>query len=120
VFNETNFVEFFDKGLIGRWRSLDKPVGVIDGEFVWNKLLGVFHIIPPRKHRHTSYSPSVVSLASGNVTILRPSLSNYQAVVEIFKTLFDLVDSSVEGAREMASALLVAYFKHKSKVFEHL
>jgi hypothetical protein len=120
VFNETNIVELFDKGLIGGWRSLDKPVEIIDGEFVWNRPLGVSLIISSGNTVIPAILPAVVSLASGNVTILRPSFSNYQAVVEIFKTLFDLVDSSVEGAREMASALLVAYFKHESKVFEHL
>ena len=120
VFNETNIIGLFDKGLVGGWRSPDKPVEIIDGEFVWNRPLGVSLIISSGNTVTPAILPAVVSLASGNATILRPSFSDYQAIVEIFKTLFDLVDSSVEGAREMASALLVAYLKHESKVFIHL
>jgi hypothetical protein len=120
VFNETNIIGLFDKGLVGGWRSPDKPVEIIDGEFVWNRPLGVSLIISSGNTVTLAMLPAVVSLASGDVAILRPSFSDYQAVVKIFKTLFDLVDSSVESAREVAPALLVAYLKHESKVFIHL
>jgi len=120
VLNEANIVELFDKGLIGGWLSLDQPVEISNGEFVWNKPLGASLIISSGNTVIPAVLPTVVSLASGNVTILRPSLSNYPGVAEIFTTLFELAEDSVEGSQEIASALLVSYFKHDSKVFEHL
>lgn len=120
VFNEANIIELFDKGLIGGWRSLDEPVEIGEGELVWNKPLVSSLIVSSGNTVIPAVLPVAVSLASGNVTILRPSFSNYPGVAEIFSTLFDMVETSFEGSKEVASALLVAYFKHDSSVLEHL
>lgn len=56
--------------------------------------------------------PTVVSLVTGNLTVLKPSISNYRGVTEVFRLLAEVPDS--RAARAMRSALVVSYFGHDS------
>lgn len=63
--------------------------------------------------------PSTISLATGNLTIIKPSLSNYLGVVEVFSTLWEIALNS-EAARTMRDALVISYFTHDSSSLKYL
>jgi hypothetical protein len=57
--------------------------------------------------------PTVISLATGNFTVLKPSISNFQAVTEVFAGLREMAARS-PAAHLMARSLCVSYFGHDS------
>lgn len=56
--------------------------------------------------------PTVVSLITGNLTILKPSIANYHGVTEVFKLLSEVPES--RASRAMRAALVISYFGHDS------
>lgn len=56
--------------------------------------------------------PTVMSLVTGNLTILKPSIANYHGVTEVFKLLSEVTDGPASKA--MRDALVVSYFGHDS------
>ncbi|MEM0506989.1 MAG: aldehyde dehydrogenase family protein [Thermosphaera sp.] len=120
VFNENNLMRLLDTGLIGGWRSLDQPVEVDDGEFLWNRPVGSSLIISSGNTVIPAALPLVASLATGNVTILRPSSANYSVIAELYKAFSKVHEDKVDGAEEMMSALLISYFAHDSKALDYI
>lgn len=120
VLSRNNLIKLFDNGLVGGYKTLDLPVELNDGEMVLNRPLSPNLIIATGNSVVPSILPAVISLASGGVTILKPSIVNYSVVVDVFTPLKDLAESMVEGASEIARSLLVTYFLHDSKVLDNL
>ncbi|MEM1557945.1 MAG: aldehyde dehydrogenase family protein [Thermoproteota archaeon] len=63
--------------------------------------------------------PSIISLATGNLTIIKPSLSNYLGVVEVYRILFEMATCLTE-AKLMMDALIISYFTHDSVSLRYL
>ncbi|MBO3797547.1 MAG: aldehyde dehydrogenase family protein [Thermoproteota archaeon] len=63
--------------------------------------------------------PSTISLAAGNLTIVKPSLSNYLGVVEAYKALSEIASNS-EEAEAMMDGLVISYFTHESDSLKYL
>jgi len=57
--------------------------------------------------------PTVLSITTGNFTILKPSISNYFGVVEVCR-LFKEASIESETAKLMMDALTISYFTHDS------
>jgi hypothetical protein len=56
--------------------------------------------------------PTVVSLITGNMTILKPSIANYHGVTEVFKLLSEVPES--RASKAIRAALVISYFGHDS------
>lgn len=63
--------------------------------------------------------PTTFSLATGNFTLLRPSLANYCAVVKVYKLLNEL-SGTLEAAKPFSEALAISYFAHESPTLKHI
>ncbi|MEM2941495.1 MAG: aldehyde dehydrogenase family protein [Thermoproteota archaeon] len=63
--------------------------------------------------------PSTISLATGNLTVIKPSLSNYLGVVEVYRALSE-VAARLEEAKLMMDALIISYFTHDSNSLKYL
>ncbi|MEM3404420.1 MAG: aldehyde dehydrogenase family protein [Nitrososphaeria archaeon] len=63
--------------------------------------------------------PTVLSMATGNFTILKPSISNYLGIVEVCK-LFKEASNESETARLMTNALAISYFTHDSNSLKYI
>lgn len=119
VLNYDNLHRLFEKGLLGGWRSLDEPVEVDEGEYVLNVPLTPCFIISTGNTVIPSILPTAVSIASGCVTILKPSIVNYDVVVKVFSPLKELANTQ-EHALSLAKALLITYFQHNSPGLDYL
>lgn len=119
VLKESNVESLIDSGLVGGWRSLEEFVEVAPGEFVANLPAGPALIIASGNSIVPPLIPAVTALVTSNVTILRPSLTNYRVVREVFKPLEDLA-RDIEDARILGEALTITYLSHNSKVLEYL
>ncbi len=119
VFKKENIEALMNAGLQGGWRSLDDFVEVELGEYVSNFPAGPVLIIASGNSVIPPLIAAVTSLATGNLTILRPSLTNYKVVREVFKPLEDLAEAGGDGS-VVGRALLVTYLAHDSEVLEYL
>lgn len=116
VFKKENLESLINSGLREGVRSLDDFVEVAPGEYVSNLPAGPVFIIASGNSVIPPLIPTVTSLVTNNLTILRPSLTNYLVVREIFRSLEDLGDEALV----LGDALLVTYLSHDSKVLEYL
>ncbi len=115
VLNPRNIVKALDTTLVGGSRSLERPVEVAKGEYVRNLPAGPVLVVGSGNSIVPPLIPVVFSLVIGNFTILRPSLSNFRAVREVFSPLHSLpLDDSLKRA------LLVSYYAHESKNLREL
>jgi hypothetical protein len=92
---------------------LERFVEINDGESFRIVPAGPVLIISSGNSLLPSFIPSAISLAAGNLTILKPSLSNYLGIVEAYGILSELASAS-EEARMMMDALIISYFTHDS------
>lgn len=116
VFKKENIESLINSGLKGGVKSLDDFVEVVPGEYVSNLPAGPVFIIASGNSVIPPLIPTVTSLVTNNLTILRPSLTNYLVVREIFRSFEDLGDEALV----LGDALLVTYLSHDSKVLEYL
>jgi hypothetical protein len=98
-------------------RALDSFVDMGDGEFIRQVPAGPVLIISSGNSIIPPLIPTVVSLMTGNLTLLKPSLANYEAIVEVL-SLLDQVDT--EAGRAMAKSLIISYFSHDSPSLDYL
>jgi hypothetical protein len=63
--------------------------------------------------------PSAISLATGNLTVIKPSFSNHLGVIEVYRALFEIA-AHIEGAKLMMDALVISYFTHDSASLKYL
>lgn len=61
--------------------------------------------------------PTTISIVTGNFTMPRPSLTNYPAVVEVYKLLGELA-ASMDSAEMLSEALAISHFAHNSPVLK--
>ncbi|MEM2661071.1 MAG: aldehyde dehydrogenase family protein [Nitrososphaeria archaeon] len=108
-------LEFSFKNIEG----LHKFIEVDDGEFYRYFPSGPIFIISSGNSIIPPLIPTTLSLVTGNMTILKPSLTNYVGVVKVLEILKDVAKNS-KVAERMINALLVSYFTHDSPALKYL
>jgi hypothetical protein len=63
--------------------------------------------------------PSALSLAMGNLTLLKPSATNYDALIKVFEPLTAMATTEPAAAL-MSEAIAITYFHHDSPRLRHL
>lgn len=116
VFKKENIETLINSGLKGGVKSLDSFVEVVSGEYISNMPAGPVFIIASGNSVIPPLIPAVTSLVTNNLTILRPSLTNYMVIREIFRSLEDLGDEALV----LGNALLITYLSHDSRVLGYL
>lgn len=120
IFDPSSIKLMFEKGLIGGYKSIDRPYPIGDGEYIWNKPFGSIFIISPGNSIIPALLPTSISLVSGNFTILRPSITNYRIITCIISLLRRIVEMGFEEALNFSRALIVTYMGHSSDLMEYL
>lgn len=106
-----------DGSLVGGAEALESYVGLREGEGIRHLPAGPTFIISSGNSVIPTLIPTIVSLVSGNFTLLKPSISNYRAVVEVFSGLEGLMSKS-PAAHLMARSLAISYLGHDSPTLE--
>lgn len=112
VLGAANIRKNLDASVQGGADALFKFVEVDETEMFRHVPIGPVLIISSGNSIVPTLIPTVVSLVTGNLTILKPSIANYRGVCEVFRLLADVPDS--RAARAMRSALVISYFGHDS------
>ncbi|MDI9644637.1 MAG: aldehyde dehydrogenase family protein [Candidatus Verstraetearchaeota archaeon] len=96
---------------------LERFKSIGDGEYCWHRPAGPVFIISSGNSLIPPLIPTVLALATGNMTILRPSIANFIGV----KTVWSILEE-VEGdvAEIMRDALILSYLTHDSPSLEYL
>ncbi|MEM2089465.1 MAG: aldehyde dehydrogenase family protein [Thermoproteota archaeon] len=99
--------------------AFERFVEVEDGESFRILPAGPVFIISSGNSLIPPFIPSTISLATGNITVIKPSLSNYLGVVEVYRALSKIA-AHLEEAKLMMDALIVSYFTHDSVSLKYL
>lgn len=102
---------------LGDPEGLARFVEVAEGEWVRHMPAGPVFIISSGNSLIPPLIPTALSLVSGNFTILRPSLSNYRGVFEVFKPILHL---GTAASKTVSDLLVIGYFRHDSPSLAHL
>lgn len=117
VLDSEELMNNLEHGLLGGAGSLDGFKLIREGEYVRNMAAGPVLIVSSGNSLIPPLIPTAIALAAGNIVILKPSLQNYEGLIEIFKPLSSMGD---EAAQSMARCLMVAYMGHDSGALEYL
>jgi len=102
-----------ETSLIGGSLALERFVPIAEGEAVRHMPAGPVFIISSGNSIIPTLIPTTISLATGNFTLLKPSLSNFSAIEEIFSSLEEVMSKS-PAAHLMGRSLAIGYFAHDS------
>jgi hypothetical protein len=119
VLNEENIGKNLECSPTKNIEVFERFVEINDGESFRIAPAGPVFIISSGNSLLPSIIPSAISLATGNLTIVKPSLSNYLGVFETYRILSELASLS-EEARMMMDALILSYFTHDSASLRYL
>ncbi|MEM2930233.1 MAG: acyl-CoA reductase [Thermoproteota archaeon] len=119
VLNKENIGENLECSPARKIQIFERFVEIKNGESFRIAPAGPVLIISSGNSLLPAIIPSTISLATGNLTIVKPSLSNYLGVVEVFGTLWEIASNS-ERAKTMRDALIISYFTHDSSSLRHL
>ncbi|MBN1109868.1 MAG: aldehyde dehydrogenase family protein [Methanomassiliicoccales archaeon] len=112
VLGAQNIRRNLEASVQGGAEALHRFVGMEENEMFRHVPVGPVLIISSGNSIVPTLIPTVVSLVTGNLTILKPSIANYSGVVEVFKLLDDLpAGRAVQAVRD---ALVISYFAHGS------
>jgi hypothetical protein len=106
-----------DGSLVGGAEALESYVELRNGEGIRHLPAGPTFIISSGNSVIPTIIPTIISLVSGNFTLLKPSISNYRAVVEVFSGLEGLMSKS-PAAHLMARSLAIGYMGHNGPTME--
>ncbi|MCX8185085.1 MAG: aldehyde dehydrogenase family protein [Sulfolobales archaeon] len=120
VLSEESLRDLFDYGLVGGYRSIDSPVEISEGELVWNKPVGSVFIIASGNSVVPPILAASASLLAGNLTILRPSQSNFTAIEKVFSLLTEISSAGVYDAEVLNRAIHVLYMSHESPALKYV
>ena len=107
VLNGENMRQSLEASLQGGADSLHNFVSIGTGEYVRNHATGPVLIISSGNSIVPPLIPTITSLVTGNLTILKPSRVNYEAVTEALKSWEAAAEKA--GAPELKQALVVGY-----------
>ncbi len=106
-----------DGSLVGGAEALESYVELREGEGIRHLPAGPTFIISSGNSVIPTLIPTIISLVSGNFTLLKPSISNYRAMVEVFSGLQGLMSKS-PAAHLMARSLSIGYMGHNSPTMD--
>lgn len=114
VFNEADMRGILDHGLAGDSGSLD---GFTEhcGEGIKHMPVGPVMIISSGNSVIPPLIPTVTALLTGNMVLLKPSLSNFVGLSLLFRLLEEL-----EGAEKLRRCLFMAYMTHECPGYDYL
>lgn len=118
VLSRKNMERNLNSSLIGGMRALDGFAPVGEGEGIMHRPAGPSFIISSGNSIVPTLIPTTISWATGNLTLLKPSVSNYSGVVEVLRTIEQLPDSPV--VQMMRRTLLISYFAPEGASMEHI
>ncbi len=119
LFNNDNILSNIEVGLPGGVKAIDSFIEFRPGEYVRHVPIGTVFIIGAGNSFIPPLIPTCISLAMGNVTILKPSIANHLGVIEVYRLLLDLADEYPE-AEVLSNAILIAYMRHNSEALRYL
>lgn len=96
---------------------LERFTEVGKDEYCWYRPRGPVFIISSGNSLIPPLIPTTISLATGNMTLLRPSLANFFGVKAVYSLLEDISGDVAELMRE---ALAISYFSHDSPSLDYL
>ena len=97
-------------------RGLQEFIEIENGERFRYMPAGPVFIISSGNSLLPPLIPTTISLVTGNLTLLRPSLANYLGVVEVYRLLREIQS---ETAKLFSEALAISYFVHDSPYWSH-
>jgi len=101
----------------GKMESLQEFVEISEGEYCRQLPAGPVFIISSGNSLIPPLIPTTLSLATGNLTMLRPSMANYKGLIEIYRLFQESGSATLELISE---ALTISYFTHDSPGLRHL
>jgi hypothetical protein len=116
ILSSESLVNCLKGSLIGAPSSLNDFTEISDSESIWHLPAGPSLIVSSGNSIIPTIFPTAISLVTGNATLLKPSLSNYAGVVEIFRILDRLPQSSARDA--LREGLAISYYPHDSSVLK--
>jgi hypothetical protein len=118
VLNAANLERNLTASLMGGPTALDHFKEVDGTECFLHRPAGPVFIISSGNSIVPTLIPTMLALVTGNLTLLKPSLSNYDGVVAVLRTLEMVPDTPAKEA--MRNALGVSYLSHDGPALEHL
>jgi hypothetical protein len=118
VLNAANLERNLKASLIGGPSALERFEEVDGTERYLHRPAGPVLIISSGNSIVPTLIPTMLALVTGNLTLLKPSLSNYDGVVAVLRTLEMVPDTPAKEA--MRNALAISYFSHDGPALEHL
>ncbi|MEM4690691.1 MAG: aldehyde dehydrogenase family protein [Archaeoglobaceae archaeon] len=98
-------------------KALESFFQIEDGEYIRYLPKGPVFIIGSGNSSIPALIPTVISLLTGNFTILKPSVVNYEVIFSVFSSLKEL---ETEFASKMLQAFVLSYFTHNSESLNYL
>lgn len=117
MLNSSNLLKNIDASLMGGAKALEGPAAISKGECIRQMPAGPVFIISSGNSLIPPLIPTTLSLVTGNLTLLRPSIANYSGVCEVYGALSKLPS---KAARLFQEALALSYFSHDSPVLRYL
>jgi hypothetical protein len=105
------------KSSLGDPDGLTHFVETSQGEYLRYMPAGPVFIISSGNSLIPPLIPTALSIATGNFTLLRPSLSNYRGIREIFNQILEI---DTVAARLLSELLVIGYFGHDSPSLAHM
>jgi hypothetical protein len=118
VLDPENMMRNIDRSLPGGTASLEGFSEISDDEFYLNVPIGPVMIISSGNSIVPTLIPTVLSWVAGNMTFLKPSISNFEGVVEVLNCIEEVPPSEAQVA--MMDALIVSYLSHSSPALEEI
>ena len=118
VLSASNLERNLMASLIGGPMALERFKEVDADESFLHRPAGPVFIISSGNSIVPTLIPTVLSLVTGNMTLLKPSLANYDGVVAVLRTIERVPPTPAKEA--MRKALVVSYLSHDSPALDHV
>jgi hypothetical protein len=118
VLSASNLERNLMASLIGGSMALERFKEVDANESFLHRPAGPVFIISSGNSIVPTLIPTVLSLVTGNMTLLKPSLANYEGVIAVLRTIERAPPTPAKEA--MRKALVVSYLSHDSPALEHV
>ena len=118
VLSASNLERNLMASLIGGPMALERFKQVDAGESFLHRPAGPVFIISSGNSIVPTLIPTVLSLVTGNMTLLKPSLANFEGVLAVLRTIERVPLTPAKEA--MRRALVVSYLSHDSPALDHV
>ena len=117
MLNAESLRKNLESSFVNGIRGLEGYIEIESGEMIRYLPAGPVFIISSGNSLIPPLIPTTISLVTGNLTLLRPSLANYLGVVEIYRLLREITSPV---AKLLSEALAVSYFTHDSPALKFI